>query len=202
MFNVLIADPAWPYRDKLRHSKTKRGAGDNYPTMSVEDIARLPVIDVVNDDALMVLWVTAAHLFEAPFVIRSWGFVYAQQYICWGKVQKHDPTKPKIAMGRIFRNAQEIGLVCTRGKPWRGLDYKGQSSLFLEPNELHSKKPDAVHCALERMFPSASYLELFARRTRPQWTCLGAEIDGLDLSCSLRLLATKACDQSGREAAE
>lgn len=198
MYDVGIIDPAWPCRDKLRHTKTRRGAEDNYRTMSVADIARLPV----NDDALIVLWVTAAHLFEAPFVLRAWGFTYAQQYVCWGKVQKHDRTKPKIAMGRIFRNSQEVGLVCTRGRPWRHLDYKGQSSLFLEPNDLHSKKPDALHAALERMFPMASYLELFARSTREGWTCLGNEIDGHDLRESLPRLAAKLRGQKESEAAE
>lgn len=196
MFGVIIADPAWPYRDKLRHSRTRRGAEDNYPVMSVADIARIPVADVCDEHAVLIMWVTAAHLFEAPFVIRSWGFNYAHQYICWGKVQRSDPTRPKIGMGRMFRNAQEIGLVCTRGKPRRTLSYRGQSSLFLAPNELHSRKPDALHAALERMFPHADYLEIFARRPRAGWTCLGFDIDGQDLRNSLPRLAAQLQKES------
>lgn len=39
------------------------------------------------------------------------------------------------------------------------------------------------------MFPRAAKLELFARRQRPDWTCLGDELDGLDIRDTLPALA-------------
>lgn len=189
-FDLVLADPAWPFRDRLRHSKTRRGAEDNYPTLTVEQIARLPVAEAVAKDALLLLWVTGGHLFEAPYVFRSWGFSYAGQFAAWGKVQKHDRTKPKIGMGRLFRQSQEIALVCTRGRVHRHLELRNVSSLFLEPITKHSAKPEAPQDALERMFPSFTRrLELFARRERRGWTCVGNEIDGRDIRESVAELA-------------
>ena len=38
------------------------------------------------------------------------------------------------------------------------------------------------------MFPTQTKLELFARRHRPGWTCLGNELDGLDIRDALEQL--------------
>ena len=41
----------------------------------------------------------------------------------------------------------------------------------------HSQKPEAFQDHVEKCFPGP-YLELFARRVRPGWTCLGDECPG------------------------
>ncbi len=158
----------------------------------MDEIARLPVAELAAEDAVLALWVTGAHLFEAPHVFRSWGFRYAGQFATWGKVQKHDRTKPKIGMGRLLRQSQEIALVCTRGRIHKHLALRNISSLFLEPVRRHSEKPESLQDALERMFPSFDRrLELFARRKRAGWTCLGNEVDDKDIRESVAALARR-----------
>jgi N6-adenosine-specific RNA methylase IME4 len=56
---------------------------------------------------------------------------------------------------------------------------------FLEHNEMswqewrrgkHSAKPERFYDTVERVSPGP-FLELFARRQRPDWVCWGNEID-------------------------
>lgn len=86
-----------------------------------------------------------------------------------------------FGMGRLFRQSHEICLVGTFGKPYSRLANKSQRSVCLAENLRHSSKPDDLQESLEAMFPKARKLELFARRIRPGWTCLGNEIDGKDI---------------------
>jgi len=84
-------------------------------------------------------------------------------------------------MGRLFRQTHEICLIGTRGKILKQLANKSQRSVSFGENLRHSAKPDDLQESLETMFPIARKLELFARRLRPGWTCLGNEIDGKDI---------------------
>ena len=50
------------------------------------------------------------------------------------------------------------------------------SSLILSPRREHSRKPDEVYERIERMYPNARKLELFARNKREGWDSWGDEI--------------------------
>ena len=86
-----------------------------------------------------------------------------------------------FGMGRLFRQCHEICLIGTRGKIYSQLANKSQRSVGFAENLKHSAKPEDLQDSLEAMFPKARKLELFARRLRPGWTCLGNEIDGKDI---------------------
>ena len=86
-----------------------------------------------------------------------------------------------FGMGRLFRQTHEICLIGTRGKILSQLANKSQRSVSFAENLRHSAKPDDLQESLETMFPKSRKLELFARRLRPGWTCLGNEIDGKDI---------------------
>ena len=55
----------------------------------------------------------------------------------------------------------------------------------------HSEKPAESHERIERLWPEAHKLELFARQKRPGWTALGDEITGRDIRDDLALLAKR-----------
>jgi len=91
-----------------------------------------------------------------------------------------------FGMGRLFRQTHEICLIGTSGKLiYKQLANKSQRSVSFAENLKHSAKPEHLQDSLEIMFPSANKLELFARRVRPNWECLGNEIDGLDIRDAL-----------------
>ena len=92
-----------------------------------------------------------------------------------------------FGMGRLFRQTHEICLIgiSSRGI-YKQLNNKSQRSVSFGENLRHSAKPEHLQDSLELMFPKARKLELFARRHRPGWTCLGDEIcNGEDIRVSL-----------------
>ena len=80
-----------------------------------------------------------------------------------------------FGMGRLFRQTHEISLVGTRGNIYDKLKNKSQRSVHFGPVLKHSEKPEDIQEMLEIMFPGTSKLELFARRKRDGWMCLGNE---------------------------
>lgn len=97
-----------------------------------------------------------------------------------------------FGMGRLFRQSHEIILIGTRGKINSKLKNKSQRSVIFDINYRHSQKPETLQDKLEKMFPLADgnkYLELFARRLRKDWVCLGNEVcNGEDITDSIQKL--------------
>lgn len=98
-----------------------------------------------------------------------------------------------FGMGRLFRQTHEICLIGTSDNQiYQHLKNKSQRSACLAPNLKHSSKPEDLQDSLELMFPKGKKLELFARRQRPGWMCLGNEIcNGEDIRASLAKLSTR-----------
>lgn len=68
----------------------------------------------------------------------------------------------------------EIAIVAARGKP--EVTSRSVRSVFAAPYTKHSGKPEEFYELVESL-SSGPYLELFARRQRPGWTCLGDELE-------------------------
>ncbi len=97
-----------------------------------------------------------------------------------------------FGMGRLFRQTHELLLIGVKGKVYSQLENKSQRSVLFGTNVKHSKKPDELQDRLEVMFPQANKLEIFARRDKSNWTCLGNECPstlGEDIRDSLARLA-------------
>lgn len=91
-----------------------------------------------------------------------------------------------FGMGRLFRQSHELCLIgVSNNQIYQALANKSQRSVCFAENLRHSAKPEDLQQSLETMFPVARKLELFARRIRPGWTCLGNEIDGKDIRDAL-----------------
>lgn len=75
-------------------------------------------------------------------------------------------------MGHLFRQTHEIALVATKGRPYNKLKNKSQRSVLFDVNHKHSAKPEGLQDRLDNMF-IGNKCELFARRDRPGWHCVG-----------------------------
>lgn len=95
-----------------------------------------------------------------------------------------------FGMGRLFRQTHEICLIGTNSnKVYKKLANKSQRSVSFGMNLKHSAKPEHLQDSLELMFPEAEKIEIFARRVRPGWKCIGNEVcDGEDIYVSLQKL--------------
>lgn len=92
-------------------------------------------------------------------------------------------------MGRLFRQTHEVCLIGTNNNGiYKLLQNKSQRSVSFGENLKHSAKPEHLQDSLELMFPNAKRMEMFARRVRTGWVCLGNEIDGEDIRDALNKL--------------
>jgi N6-adenosine-specific RNA methylase IME4 len=170
---VIVADPPWSFSDRLPGAS--RGAERNYkvmPLAGIEAFLRGLIASGgarVAADAVLFCWRVASQVEEAYRVVRAWGFLPKSE-IVWRKLTKNG--KPHFGMGRIVRASHEVCVVATRGKPIpKVLNVR---SVFEAPVGRRSEKPEMFYDLIEKLF-DGPYLELFARRCRPGWTCLGDE---------------------------
>ena len=183
-FTTFYIDPPWPYQGSLvgnggrgsQNGKAKQivqvGVKNHYPTMTIEQLKKLPISALARPNAHLYLWTTNTFMEEAHQLIREWGF-HHKTIITWGKVKKDDPTTASMKCGYYYRSATEHLLFAVRGK----LRLKGPCSptLHLLERESHSVKPDYFYELIEQQSPGP-YLELFARRKREGWGQWGNEI--------------------------
>ena len=189
-YQTILLDPPWPY-DRTHGQGI---AGKEYSLMTWNDIHALG--DLIRAVALpncaILCWVTAPLLIEQTDTIRRWGFRYITKAYCWVKTTRNGAIWHGIG-SYTASNTEDVWLL-SNGTPIRHGAIASQvvptSETIIAARSIHSRKPDAIHRAIEQRFPGP-YLELFARRQRAGWTCVGNEIDGRDIREALALEAAK-----------
>lgn len=166
-YRVLCADPPWSFGDKLPGKS--RGAAKNYDVMSIDDICAFE-LPPLEPDAYLFMWRVSSQVEEAYRVCRAWGFVPKTE-IVW--LKRTATGKRWFGMGRHVRAEHETAIVAVRGRPQRLV--ANIRSTFEATAGQHSAKPEAFYGLVEALAPGP-YAELFARRERAGWTCLGNEL--------------------------
>lgn len=183
-FDIIIADPPWDYKGQVQHNgkggKETGSAELHYSTMTLDQLAKIPVSTVASDNSLLFLWTSSPHLDQAISLMESWGFSYTTIAFVW--------NKDKVNPGFYTMSQVEIVLVGKKGKIPAPRGSRKERQMVNSPREEHSKKPDEVQSRIEKMFPTQTKLELFARRVKGGWTCIGNEISGNDISIDLASL--------------
>ena len=164
-FRVLYADPPWKYRHRSTGPNSRGGAAAQYPTLSMREIEEFTLPDLA-DDAFLFLWVTNPVLAEGhhSLICEAWGF-QPQGILTW--------IKDGIGMGYTLRSASEHLVVARKGHP--KVKNHGIPSWFKAPRLRHSEKPEEARSIIQKL-ADGPYVELFARRASPGWTCLGNEM--------------------------
>jgi len=160
-YRVIYADPPWSYGDK---APSYPGVAENhYPTMTLAELCDLPVKDIADENAVLFLWTTSPLLEESFSVINAWGFKYKASFV-WDKV-KHN-------MGHYNSVRHEFLLIATKGS-CQPENQKLFDSVVSEERTEHSAKPDTFRNIIETLYPSASKVELFARKQSEGWSAWG-----------------------------
>lgn len=151
-FQVVVADPPWRYES---------GNDLPYPTLSIEEIKGLPVRNLADENAILWLWTTNAHLRVAFEVVESWGFGY-KTLLTW--------VKDRMGTGEWLRGKTEHCLLGARGNP---VFLHGSDTTALEAaRRQHSRKPEEFYELVERVCPG-SRVDLFSRQQREGWCVYG-----------------------------
>lgn len=171
-YKIIYADPPWSYRDKA--AAGKRGAAFKYPVMTLEDLKKLPVGGVADENSILFMWVTMPKLDECFEVIKAWGFDYKTVGFTWVKTNKKSPGH-FMGMGNWTRANAELCLIATKGSPKR--INAGVHSVVVSPLEGHSKKPDQVRDRIVVLIGDLPRIELFARDKTEGWDVWGNEVE-------------------------
>jgi len=177
-YNIIYADPPWQfknYSDKWhKDRKESRWVANHYDCMTPEEIKKLPVQNICENDAVLFLWVTFPKLIEGLELIKNWGFTYKTNAFTWIKLNKK-ANSLFTGMGYYTRSNAELCLLGTKGKV---LERKSHSvhSVIQSHIEWHSKKPDEAKERIVQLFGDLPRIELFARQKVEGWDCWGNEV--------------------------
>ena len=162
-YDVIYADPPWSYKDK----SCSGNAEDQYKTMSLDDICKLPVKDIAEKDCVLFLWTTYPMLKEALKVIEAWGFKYKSIGFQWIKQNKSGKGY-FFGLGRWTRGNTEPCLIAVKGKPHRVNN--SISQLIFSPLRKHSQKPDIVR---DNYRGKSLIHRVICSADKPRMGCLG-----------------------------
>ena len=163
-YRTIYADPPWPL--KWQANKQHGMKPLQYPTMTIAEIASLPVKDIADDCSTLYLWTTNQFLHEALGIVRIWGFQYRMLWT-WCK---------NNGMGGHPRNATEHIIIASRGSnKTLGRNAKATLNWAEHPRLKHSEKPELFRQLIEK-FGAEPRIELFARRRIGGWDAWGNEV--------------------------
>lgn len=172
-FGTILADPPWQFTNRTGKMAPEHRRLSRYSTMSLSEIADLPVERIAAPTSHLYLWIPNALLPEGLEVMAAWGFTYKSN-IVWHKIRK-DGGPDGRGVGFYFRNVTELILFGVRGKNARTLaPGRRQVNFIAERKREHSRKPDEQYAIIESC-SKGPFLELFGRGTRKGWSTWGNE---------------------------
>jgi len=169
-YDLIMADPPWRFELYSERGEGK-SAQAHYATMTLDDIAHLPVADLARGNCLLWLWATAPMLDKQILILKRWGFRFVTSGV-W--VKKTVTGKTDFGTGYVLRSAHEPFLIGAIGEPQTSRCVR---SVVEGVRREHSRKPEAAYRAAEALVPgSVRRADLFSRETRPGWEAWGNEV--------------------------
>lgn len=171
-YKIIYADPPWSYSSDPNSKRGIWGLADQqYNTMNMEDLKKLPIQSISNDDCMLFMWATFPNLQQALDLIESWGFVYKTVAFVWEKLGKTNNTIKKYGLGWYTRSNVEIVMLGRKGK------FDRQSAAVQQVIQStigeHSTKPNEVRNRILKLCGDIPRIELFARTKVHGWDTWG-----------------------------
>ena len=161
LFQTIVIDPPWDWSDEGDVNQFGRTKPE-YATMPIEEIEKLPIDKISDENCHLYLWVTNRSLPKAFRLIKNWGFRYIT-CLTW--------VKPSIGVGNYFRGSTEQVLFAVKGcQPLKRKDVGTHFSA--KRGEVHSAKPDEFYSLVESC-SYAPYIDVFGRKERDGWSVWG-----------------------------
>lgn len=125
---------------------------------------------ITSENSILFLWTIDKYLFQAQEIAESLGYKLHARMI-WNKVNG-------IPAAFTIRYGHEYLLYMYKGKLTPvAIEERGKiHSVFTEKVRKHSQKPEISYEIIERLYPEAKKLEMYARAERSGWDCWGNEV--------------------------
>lgn len=172
-YKTIYADPPWNIGRGPDWNSNGRSNPLPYPTMSIDEISKLPVKNIADQNAHLYLWTVNKYIKESYSIVQEWGFKVSCM-LTWCK------PKHGIGIGGTFVQTTEHLLFCRRGnlKAKQRID----TTWFEHKRLSHSEKPELFRIMIEKVSHEPR-IELFARnwlpmfKCRPGWDAWGNEVE-------------------------
>jgi len=186
-YSTILIDPPWqvkagrPFSGEYSKTCAKQdwnfstnNAQDlKYDSLSIAQIAQLPIENISYPDAHLYVWTINKYLPVTFDLIKQWGFQYSTTLV-WAK------NAMGGGLGGAYRITTEFLIFAKKGHlsakemhigTWfnvkRDYDERGKPQ--------HSRKPEFFAQLIEKISPGP-YLEMFARRERKGWDVFGNQV--------------------------
>ncbi len=178
LYRCLVVDPPWDQGKTGKRSVRPNQSTDlDYPTMTFEEIAEVPVEDWAAPEAFLWLWATNSRsrssgrpiLMQAFDLMEHWGFRY-YTLLTWDKATGPCPFGP-------YQITTEHCLFGYRGKADFPKESLGKmKTAFSASVRRHSEKPVELYESVKHHF-DAPRLDIFARRRHPGFEPWGDQVE-------------------------
>lgn len=190
-YNLIYCDPPWSYNNDK--SVGLQGlASAHYSTVSLNKLCQLDVPAICEKDCIMLTWCVWPKLGDALKLMEAWKFNYVSSFLVWLKLEKSG--NPRLNIGWWLRSNTEFVIVGTKGNvsALKNKDFLCRTSQILQTTDgvevefgpeipvietigrgVHSRKPEEVRVIIEKAFPHAKKIELFARGPVEGWDVWG-----------------------------
>ena len=172
-YNIILADPPWKigfYTIKGNPRMDPKFRVTPYQGMEIEDIKKMPVAEMADENCALFLWITYPCLQWGLDVMKAWGFKYKTVAFTWVK-RTQTGNKWFVGLGNYTKANAEICLLGTKGIMPR--KSKKVKQIIIAPVTEHSKKPYEAHKRILKLFGDLPRIELFARNRIPGWDFYG-----------------------------
>lgn len=176
-WDVILLDPPWSHYG----AQDKWGAAAKfYPCLSDDELKQMPIMGLAKQSSVVFCWATCPRLNFAISLLEHWGFAYRGIAFVWVKTAKAT-GKPIGARGvrpSIIKPTTELVIAASPTKKGRPMPLGSEAvaQVVMSPTGKHSEKPVEAMERIELLYPNASRLELFARRSRPGWSAWGNQV--------------------------
>lgn len=170
---MIYADPPWQFKT-YSEKGLEKSADKHYPTMSLDDIKKLPISELADENCTLFMWTTIPFLRQSFDVMEAWGFQYKTVAFVW--IKKNRKADSLFwGTGYWTRANCEACMLATRGHPKR--QSASVHQVIISHIEEHSKKPEEARERIVELMGDVPRIELFARRKSPGWDVWGNEVE-------------------------
>lgn len=172
-YDLIVADPPWKQTKGGKKSVRPVSSGTrlDYDTCTLDEIKShlKSASKISNENCVLFLWTIDKYLFEAQNIAEQLGFKLHARMI-WNKVTG-------IPAAFTVRFGHEYLLYMYRGKllPVAQSERGKIHTVFTEQVKKHSQKPEISYEIINRLYPNATKLEMYARNKRDGYDRWGLE---------------------------
>lgn len=173
-YEVIVSDPPWRLQKGGKKAVRPNSSGGelDYQTISLSEIEGIQMDFAYNKaepNHVLFCWTIDKYLHETEAMLKRMGYKIHARMI-WNKVTGI-PAAFTIRFGHEYLLYCYFGKLIPVAKSERGKIH----SVFTEQVKRHSQKPEISYQIIERLYPEAKKLEMYARTQRKGWDGWGNE---------------------------